>query len=128
MKTWTQPADPRFWEALADGGFALPQCGRCGARQGPDASACERCEWPLLAWGPAEGTGSVFCAMSPWGREGELAAPIVVVDLDEGPRLMGALAGTLPGADVTGLRVAVSAGGPPRPDRLPEFVVRPPAP
>ncbi len=121
MKTWTQPRAARFWEAIAAGDFELPQCGRCGAWQGPDAASCERCESPELAWSSAPATGAVFSSMAPWGREGALAAVVVVVDLDAGPRLMGALAGAGDRESV-GMRVAASRGGERRADGLPEFV------
>ncbi len=116
MRTWTQPSAPRFWAALAAGQFELPRCERCGAWQGPDAAACLRCESPLLAWAPAASTGTVFSVMEPWAR-GAPAQTIAVIDLDAGPRMMGALTG----ASSVGMRVAALLGGETRDDRLPLF-------
>ena len=121
MKTWTQPKAARFWEALAAGEFELPQCARCGAWQGPDATSCERCESPQLTWRRASATGTVFSSMAPWGREGATGAIVVVVDLDAGPRLMGAMASVDDRGSV-GMRVVARCNGESRAEGLPEFV------
>ena len=115
-----QPLALRFWAAMADGRFELPHCERCGAWQGPDASSCERCEFPLLQWAAAPPTGTVFSLMEPWtGEAGPLPA-IVVVDLDVGLRMMGAMTGPA-GSVAVGMRVAASLVGETRADRLPFF-------
>ena len=124
MRMSVQPLAPRFWAAMADGRFELPQCERCEAWQGPDASSCERCESPLLQWAAAPPTGTVFSLMEPWAGEAGPLPAIIVVDLDIGLRVMGAMTGSAGGAAV-GMRVGASLGRESRADRLPLFTESP---
>ena len=102
---------PEFWRAFADERFALPYCSGCQAWQPFGAATCPRCGSDDLAWRDAGGNGSVHSLMERHGEE-EQPLYLIVVDLDEGPRVMCA-AYAPAGALRPGARVAALAGAPP---------------
>ena len=83
-----------FTDGLAQGVLRYQRCERCGAAQRLARYACTACGESTLGWHDAAGTGRVFSltevkraptdafkAMAPY--------TLVLVDLDEGARLMG---------------------------------------
>jgi uncharacterized OB-fold protein len=92
-----RPGDPwqrPFWEAVERDQLVVQRCER-GHHQLPGGPACGRCG-AAVAWVPASGRGTVWS----WAvfhqryfRELEEAIPysVLVVDLDEGARMICAL-------------------------------------
>ena len=69
----------------------LPRCAGCGAWQSFGAQACAACGSGGLEWRDAGGGGSVYSLMERHSAaEGERALYVVVLELDEGPQVMGA--------------------------------------
>lgn len=104
------PAGPRaasFLEGLARGVLRCQACTECGAVQRHPRMACEHCGGTRLAWRDTSGHGTVFAASvvarAP-SDEFRALVPytLVLVDLDEGARLMAhAEAGVAIGDRVT---------------------------
>ncbi|MCE2469207.1 MAG: hypothetical protein J4F32_01560 [Dehalococcoidia bacterium] len=97
-----------FWRAFSDERFVLPRCSACGAWQSYGARACAACGSGGLEWRDASGEGSVYSLMERYAQAGaERVLHVVVLQLDEGPLVMGAAyapAGALrPGARVSAL-------------------------
>ncbi len=82
-----------FAQGLAVGVLRYQQCPGCGAAQTGQRLACAACGSVQLAWCDAAGTGTVFAASTVHRAPTEAwraVAPytLVLVDLDEGPRVM----------------------------------------
>jgi hypothetical protein len=82
-----------FW---ARGELRLQRCAACGAWRHPPRYRCAACGSADAAWEAASGRGRVFS----WTITHRAVDPafvppyaIVVAELDEGPRLVGSLAG-----------------------------------
>ena len=93
------PDGSRFWAALAEHRLVLPLCLECDLVFFYPRGHCPRCGSRSIDWTESAGTGTIysFCVhyRSATPGLGE-AVPFVtvLVDLDEGPRLMGFLAGS----------------------------------
>lgn len=85
-----------YWNRVADGQLPLQRCGSCGATTHPPRFACPECyaeDWRFVA---AEGTGRVLTYTAihrPAADRFADEVPITsaVVELAEGPRVMGVL-------------------------------------
>ena len=64
------------------------RCGGCGTAVHPPRVLCPRCGGRDLAWEESEGRGTVYSATVVHTREGSHG--VLLVDLDEGVRVMGA--------------------------------------
>jgi uncharacterized OB-fold protein len=88
-----------FWEACNRGTLLLQHCGECGLRIYHPRRLCPGCGGMQLAWEPGAGTGTVFSFsevhVSFFGPEWESELPytVVLIDLDEGPRMLSRLIG-----------------------------------
>jgi hypothetical protein len=93
------------YQALLDHGvFALPRCERCGRAHYPPRVLCPYCGSTSLTWQQSVGHGTVYSTSTISPRNAEPYA-VVLVDLDEGPRLMSNVV-EMPAADVRiGMRV-----------------------
>lgn len=82
-------AEP-FFEALADGAFAVQRCSACEEAFLPPSPVCPACHAEAVGWERTDGSGSLYAftelARTPPGFD----APAVVgtVDLDVGGRLL----------------------------------------
>ena len=83
-----------FYRYLAQGELRLQRCGECGAWRHPPRYRCAACGSPDYTWEQASGNGRVFS----WTITHRAVDPaftppyaIVVVELDEGPRLVANL-------------------------------------
>jgi len=92
-----------FYErAAATGVLHLQRCTACGTWRHPPRILCATCGSDAWTWEPAAGTGRIFTwtvthrATDPAFAE-ELPYAIVVVELDEGPRVVGNVVGIAPG-------------------------------
>lgn len=100
-------APDTVYQALLDRGvLGLPRCHRCSCMHFPPRVMCPHCGSPDLEWAECSGLGTVYSTSSLHPRNGDAYA-VVLVDLDEGPRMMSNIIGT-PGDKVSiGQRVRV---------------------
>ena len=83
-----------FVEGLARGELRYQLCMKCGAAQKLARYACRACGATGLAWKVSAGSGTVFATSVVSRAPAEAYKPLVpytlvLVDLDEGARLMG---------------------------------------
>ena len=106
----TTPDSAFFWDALRDEQLLIQRCGGCGALRHPPRPMCPRCnslEWDTVT---ASGRGRVFSFVMPqhprypWF---EYPYIVVLVELEEGVRLVSNLGGVAPGDVEIGLAVEV---------------------
>jgi uncharacterized OB-fold protein len=89
-----------YYEALKQDRLLGLKCRACGAATVPPVMVCRQCDSPDLEIVELKGSGeictftTVFVAAE--GRESEVPYTIVLVELDEGPWLMGNLDGIDP--------------------------------
>lgn len=82
----------RYVEALRAGRLIHQRCEQCSAVVFPPRVLCPVCSGAELAWQPSRGTGTVYSASTLSPRD-EAPYTVVLVDLDEGFRVMSAVAG-----------------------------------
>jgi uncharacterized OB-fold protein/acyl dehydratase len=83
-----------FWEGAAQGRLLIQRCRDCGALRHPPGPGCPECR--SLDWEPAEmsGRGEIYSFVRhhhPSIPPFESGHPVVLVQLDEGPRLVSEL-------------------------------------
>ncbi|MBT3311128.1 MAG: hypothetical protein HN737_11960 [Desulfobacterales bacterium] len=85
----TQP----FWDALNEGIVKIQKCNNCNSWIFYPRSHCTNCLSPDLTWKKINGTGTIYTYSTPEILPtasffvDELPQKIVVVELDEGPRI-----------------------------------------
>jgi len=88
-------------EALKQNKLLGLKCQDCGAITVPPKMVCRKCTSPDMEIVELTGKGKIktftTVNVAPEGREGEVPYIIVLVELDEGPWLMGNFIGTDPG-------------------------------
>jgi len=88
-----------FWEGCDRGELLLARCGECGYRFYYPRRLCPKCGSSLIGFEASAGTGTVFSLsevrVSFYGPawESQLPYTVVLVDLDEGPRMLSRLIG-----------------------------------
>ncbi len=105
------PASAPFWEATRDRRLVLQWCTDCDQPVQYPRSFCPRCHGSCLDWREASGQGVVHAATVEHRPErmGETEHyAVVLVDLDEGARLMANLVGCEPGEVHVGAPVQVT--------------------
>lgn len=121
MTSATIPAKPRphpnadslpFWEGCARGELRYQHCTSCDRAQFPPRAFCARCQGPSLEWRQSARQGSIHTftvvQRAPSAAfKGDVPYVIVLVDLDEGFRLMMNLRGAGAEAAKIGQRVRV---------------------
>lgn len=97
-----------FYAFLARGELRLQRCAACSTWQHPPRLRCAHCGSANVTWEPATGRGRVYS----WTVTHRAVDPaftppyaILVVELEEGPRLVGNLRGLEPSELVLDLRV-----------------------
>ena len=89
-----------FNEALKENKLLGLKCKECGTITVPPKMVCRKCASPDLEVVELKGTGKIqtftTCNVAPEGREDEVPYIILLVELDEGPWIMGNLTGTDP--------------------------------
>ena len=86
------PNHDTFWEFCSKGEFRLQKCDHCGEFQFPPVSACQECLSEDLTWTAMKGTGTILshCTfMRQYYPECPVPWHAILVELDEGPSLMG---------------------------------------
>jgi uncharacterized OB-fold protein len=98
MTTVAKPLPPRtealapFLEAARSGVLVVQRCDDCGERRFPAREICSACLSRAASWEPVSGKGRVFSfyvmhqVYHP-AFASEVPYAVVVVELDEGPRL-----------------------------------------
>lgn len=86
--------DHEFDEFLAKGEFRIQCCDGCGRHVFYPRLVCTHCGGNDLRWVNTSGRGTVY-AVSVINRRPEKGGPynVVLVDLEEGPRMMGCVIG-----------------------------------
>jgi len=90
-------ADTRFfWDGVREGRLLIQRCSGCGELRHPPGPMCPHCL--SLEWSPVEATGrgtvySWVLSHHPTEPDAEPRV-VVLVDLDEGVRMVGNLTGT----------------------------------
>ncbi|MBS3018052.1 hypothetical protein DJFAAGMI_00783 [Comamonas sp. PE63] len=79
--------DKRYFDALADGRFEIPQCRDCGQFHFFPRVCCPHCGSQAIDWVTASGRAVVYSVTIVRAREGA-DYTVVLVNLEEGPRLM----------------------------------------
>ncbi len=94
------PETVPFWEGLADGVVRLQRCRDCGRAQHHARALCRWCWSEALDWEQAAGTGRIWTwtvvhrpGHPAWSAEAPYA--VLLVELDEGPRMVTAYEGPL---------------------------------
>jgi uncharacterized protein len=95
------------YQALLDQGvFAVHTCNRCGRAHYSPRVLCPHCGADSLQWKRSNGLGTVYSTSVLTPRGGEQYA-VILVDLDEGPRLMSNFVGGPADQARIGMRVIV---------------------
>jgi uncharacterized OB-fold protein len=102
-------------EALKANKLMGLKCQDCGAVLVPPKLVCRECAGSNMEVVELKGTGKIqtftTCNVAPEGRENEIPYTILLVELDEGPWVMGNLTGTDPAAtsmEMIGQRVKMA--------------------
>jgi uncharacterized protein len=108
VRAYTEQVHPEaVYQALLDQGvFALERCDACGRAHYSPRVLCPHCGSDALSWVESTGQGTVYSTttIAPRGR---VPYAVVLIDLDDGVRLMSNVVG-IPAAQVAiGGRVRV---------------------
>src|ERR1700733_250386 len=87
------PDEQEFWVGLQSGRVLFPRCERCGFVWGPPSDVCPNCLSLEMAWTQLSGFGKILSWVifhKAYSIEFQDAIPynVVLVALDEGPRVV----------------------------------------
>lgn len=104
-------AEP-FWQGCKDGRLMLPRCRSCGRYHFYPRSFCPYCDDSNLEWCAASGNGTVYSfaiVRQPLEKAFAALVPyvIVIIELEEGVRMLSHLAGADVESVVCGMKVRV---------------------
>ncbi|MFQ5996757.1 MAG: Zn-ribbon domain-containing OB-fold protein [Dehalococcoidales bacterium] len=89
-----------FNEGLKENKLLGLKCQECGTVTVPPKMVCRKCASPNMEVIELKGSGKIqtftICNVAPEGREDEVPYVILLVELDEGPWIMGNLTGIDP--------------------------------
>jgi uncharacterized protein len=97
-----QKAEPRptpetqpFWDGTAEGELRLQRCAACATHYFPPRPFCPTCLGADVTWEPVSGRGTLHSYVINHRAAPGFEPPyaIAVVQLDEGPRMMGNIVG-----------------------------------
>lgn len=97
-----------WWEGIAKGELRIQRCKDCGTLRHPPRPMCGSCQSLAWDWIVSGGAGTVHSYVvlhHPPVPGYEYPLPVVLVDLDEGTRLVANVAGCKPGEIRIGMRV-----------------------
>jgi uncharacterized OB-fold protein len=100
-----------YWLAARDGRLVIQRCTGCGELHHPPRPMCPRCQSTESDWQEAAGTGVVYSfALLHHPQHPAFAYPVlaVLVELDEGVRVVSNLVDADPGDVRIGLPVTVA--------------------
>jgi uncharacterized OB-fold protein len=101
-----------FWDAARRHELAAQRCLDCGAFRFPVREVCSACLSRRAEWRRVSGRGRIFSvaimhqANHPWFAA-HVPYPVVVVELEEGARMLSTVAGVEPHAIAIGMPVTV---------------------
>ncbi|MDO8568603.1 MAG: Zn-ribbon domain-containing OB-fold protein [Dehalococcoidales bacterium] len=99
-----------YWKALRKHRLTLQHCTKCGKYQYPASTVCHHCGTTAIEWKEVQGKGTIYSFSVVHRAPDPSFAPdvpyaVIVVALDEGPRVMSNLVG-VPATQVKiGMRV-----------------------
>lgn len=99
-----------FWDAIAEHRLVIQRCGDCGALRHPPRPMCPRCNSLARDTIEASGRGEVFSFVMPQHPQYpwiEYPYVVVLVDLEEGVRLVSNLSDIAPDDVEIGMAVEV---------------------
>ena len=107
------PESLPFWEGAKVQRLLLPRCNACSQFWFPPAQRCPHCLAADFAWRETSGKGRiysfvVFHRVYHPAFEADVPYVVAIVELDEGPRILSNIVGTLPDAVRCDARVAVT--------------------
>lgn len=97
-----------WWDGIAAGELRIQRCRDCGTLRHPPRPMCGRCQSIAWDWVVSRGAGAIHSYVvlhHPPVPGYEVPLPVVLVDLDEGTRLVANLAGRKPAEIRIGMRV-----------------------
>lgn len=99
------PETEAFWEGCAQGRFLLQHCSRCRHVQFYPRPLCTQCHGSDLEWRAAGGGGRIHSYTIVYRGPGpafdaDVPYGLVLVDLDEGPRILANLRGASEGVEI----------------------------
>src|SRR5690606_7131275 len=97
-----------WWEGIAAGELRIQRCRACGVLRHPPRPMCGSCQSLAWDWIVSKGEGTVYSYVvlhHPPVPGYEYPLPVVLVDLDEGTRLVANIAGCAPSEIRIGMRV-----------------------
>lgn len=107
------PLSSEYWEAAADGRLLIQRCPSCGHRQHYPRQLCTACgadpEWEEASGRGTVHTFTVVRQNGAPGFRGEGPYVVAMIDLEEGPRLMGNVTGVDPEGVHIGMTVRAYA-------------------
>lgn len=124
-------ADPEskpFWDGVRDHVLLIQECCHCGKRRLPATTYCPACRSSESAWVKASGRGRVFSWIvvhHPVPREAyakEVPYVVVLIELDEGVRIVSNLVGSEVSAIAADMKVQVVFDEAPGQITLPRFI------
>jgi len=102
-----------FWDAAHRHQLVAQQCLDCGTLRVPAREVCSRCQSRRAEWQPVSGRGRIFSvavmheANHPWFAARAPYA-VIVVELEEGARMLSSVVGPEPHAIRIGMPVEVT--------------------
>ena len=102
-----------FWQACREGRLAMQKCGACGHIRYPIQAVCPECLSEQTEWENLSGRGEVlsrlvFHQVYHKAFKNDVPYNVVLVQLDEGPRMFSNVVG-VPNEDVkVGMRITVT--------------------
>lgn len=97
-----------WWEGIAAGELRIQRCSDCGTLRHPPRPMCGKCRSIHWGWIVSQGAGTVHSYVvlhHPPVPGYEYPLPVVLVDLDEGTRIVANVSGCAPGEIRIGMRV-----------------------
>jgi len=92
-----EPVSSEFWSAAAEGRLLIQRCPSCGSRQFYPRALCTACGG-VPEWEEASGRGTIhtFTVIRQQGAKtfrDEVPYVVAMIELEEGPRMMGNVTG-----------------------------------
>jgi hypothetical protein len=111
LPTVTEENRP-FWDGARAGRLVMQQCAQCGHIRYPIQALCPKCLNDKCTWAQLSGHGTVFAIVvyhqafnKAWAAD--VPYNVVIVQLDEGPRMFSNVVGAVNSEVAVGDRLAV---------------------
>ena len=101
-----------YWQSLRKHAATIQRCTKCGRFRFPPSASCYYCGTPGGSWEPISGKGTIYSwivihhPIDP-RLSGDVPFTVLLVELEEGPRVAGRLIGTSPQQLKVDMRVKV---------------------